>query len=151
MTGPDDEIIAALRSSPGDPPPSDVYARVATRVRRRRHRHIALSSAGAAACMVAALAVTPVLLRGHGSTPAPPSGPSSGPVQSVAAPPVCASTLDAQPSDGSVLGGSALVPGAPSSAALCEYDRVDQPSSLKRHAQLDSAQLEKMLAIVGEL
>jgi hypothetical protein len=101
--------------------------------------------------MVAALAVTPVLLRGHGSTPAPPSGPSSGPVQSVAAPPVCASTLDAQPSDGSVLGGSALVPGAPSSAALCEYDRVDQPSSLKRHAQLDSAQLEKMLAIVGEL
>jgi len=133
MTGPDDEIIAALRSSPGDPPPSDVYARVATGVRRRRRRHIALSSAGVAACMVAALAVTPVLLRGHGSTPAPPSGTPSGPLQSVAAPPMCASTLDAQPIDAPGPSGSGLVPGAPSSAALCEYDQIDQPHPLKRY------------------
>ena len=151
MTGPDDEIIAALRSSPGDPPPSDVYARVATGVRRRRRRHIALSSAGVAACMVAALAVTPVLLRGHGSTPAPPSGTPSGPLQSVAAPPMCASTLDAQPIDAPGPSGSGLVPGAPSSAALCEYDQIDQPHPLKRYAQLDAGQLGKVLAIVSEL
>jgi hypothetical protein len=101
--------------------------------------------------MVAALAVTPVLLRGHGSTPAPPSGPSSGPAQSVAAPPVCASSLDAQPSGAPAPGGSALVPGAPSSAVLCEYDQIDQPHRLKRHAHLDADQLAKVLAILSEL
>ena len=34
---------------------------------------------------------------------------------------------------------------------LCEYDQVDQPHALKRHAELDSGELAKMLGILVEL
>ncbi|HET9187106.1 MAG TPA: hypothetical protein VFN80_04070, partial [Acidothermaceae bacterium] len=146
MTSPDDEIIAALRHSPGDPPPTDLYGRVAAGVRRRRQRR-ALGAAGVAACLVAAIAILPVVLH-HGRTT---SSPPSGPVQSVTSPPTCASTLDAQPSGGPTPAGTGLVPGTPTSAVLCEYDQTGQPQPLTRHAALDSGQLEKTLLILREL
>ncbi len=43
------------------------------------------------------------------------------------------------------------MPGAPSSAVLCEYDQINQPQSLKRYAELDAGQLEKTLLILREL
>jgi hypothetical protein len=150
MTSPDEEIIAALRSSPGDPPPTDLYARVAIGVRRRRRQHLAIGAAGAAMCVVAAVVVAvaiPVTSHdGSTVTPLP-----SGQPQTVAAPPTCSPTLKDEPSDGASPRGDELVPGTPSSAVLCEYDQVDQPRPLKRHAQLNAAQLSRMLAIVSEL
>jgi hypothetical protein len=150
MTSPDDEIIAALRSSPGDPPPTDLYARMAIGVHRRRRQHLAIGAAGATACVVAAVAVAvavPAMSRGSSTvTPLP-----TGHLQTVAASPTCFTTLKDEPSGRPSPSGDELVPGTPSSAVLCEYDQVDQPRPLKRHAQLNTAQLSKMLAIVGEL
>lgn len=145
MTNPDDEIISALRHSPGDPPPTDLYARVASGVRRRRRKR-ALGTAGVAACLVAVIAILPAAVRSGRTTHRPPSGPvPSGPV------PTCAATLDAAPSGTPAPAGDGLVPGAPSSAVLCEYDQVDQPPPLRRHAELNADELTKVLAIVREL
>lgn len=141
MTSPDDDIIAALRRSPGDPPPVDLYGLVAAGVRRRR-RHRAIGGAGIAACMAAAIAVVPMLLRGGGSVPAPPSG---------IAPPTCAPTLDSQPSGGPSPRGSGFVPGTPSSAVLCEYDQITPSQPLTKHVALDADELAKTLAIAHAL
>jgi hypothetical protein len=146
VTNPDDEITAALRHSPGDPPPIDLYARVANGVRRHRRKR-ALATAGVAACLVAAIAIVPAVIRNGGTTAHPPSGP----VQSVASAPTCAATLDAQPSDGPTPSGDGLVPGAPSSAVLCEYDQINPPLPLKRHAELKADELAKVLAILRDL
>ncbi len=43
------------------------------------------------------------------------------------------------------------MPGAPTSAVLCEYDQVDQPQALKRHAALAGAMLGKMVLTLGDL
>jgi hypothetical protein len=147
MSSRDDEIIEALRHSPGDPVPADLYSRVASGVRRRHRRHVVMATAGLAACVVAAIAVLPVVLHGNPATNQLPSGQ----VSTVAAPPTCAPTLDDQPTDGASPGGSGLVPGGPSSAVLCEYDQIDSAQSLTRHAQLDVGQLTKMLAILRAL
>ena len=147
MTNPDDEIIAALRKSPGDPPPTDLYARVAAGVRRRRRRR-ALGAAGVVACVVAAIAIVPVVLHGARTTTSPPSGPAQS---AVAPPPTCASTLDNQSSGVPTPAGDGLVPGAPSSAVLCEYDQINQPLPLKRYVALDTGHLVKFLAILRDL
>lgn len=154
MTNPDDEIIASLRSSPGDPPTPDVYARVVAGVRRRRHKHATFTAAGVAACVVAVALVVAVPAMSHGRSTdrIPPGGGIGSPQsQSVAVHPTCASTLDAQPSGGPAPSGGGLVPGVPSSAVLCEYDQIDQPRPLTRHAQLGAGQLAKTLAIIREL
>lgn len=146
VTNPDDEIISALRHSPGEPPPTDLYARVANGVRRRRRKR-ALGTAGVAACLVAAIAFVPAVMRNGRTTNHPPSGP----VQSATSAPTCSATLDAQPSDGPTPAGDGLVPGVPSSAVLCEYDQLDQPRALKRHVLLNDAQLEKTVLMLRAL
>lgn len=146
MSGRDDEIIDALKRSPGDPPSVDMYSQVATGVRRRHRRHVVIANAGVVACVVAAIAVLPVVLHGRGATSQPPSDQAS----TVAVPPTCASTLEDQPSGAAAPGGG-LVPGTPSSAVLCEYDQADPPQQLVRHAELDAGQFDKMLAVLRTL
>jgi hypothetical protein len=142
MTSPDDDIIAALRESPGDPPPTDLYGKVSAGVRRRRRRHRAVASAGMAACMAVAIAVVPMVLRDRGSAPAPPSGLAA---------PSCAATLESQPAVGPAPAGSGFAPGTPSSAVLCEYDQTAPSGRLMRRVDLDARELAKTLRIVRSL
>jgi len=149
VSGLDDDIVAALRESPGDPPPVDLYPNVVAGARRRRRHRLAATAVGSAVCVVVAIAVVPVLMRGGGSHVAPPAGASG------AVAPTCAPSMESHLSPTRTPAGEGFVPGTPTSAVLCEYAAKDPnemaTAPLQQQVSLTPAQLGKTVLILHDL
>lgn len=147
MNSSDDDIVAALHDSPGEPPSVDLHERVTMGMRRRRRRQSSFAVGGAAACVVAAAVIVPVLSSGGRSNPERPADSSVSAAR-------CGESMPTEaPTD--AVKGPGFVPGQPGAAAICEYAVDDGSdgtrSTLTRSVSLDSVELATLLADVHAL